>query len=254
MNDPSGATKVDTAASGKPSLLAIRNLNVHYGPVHAVRRVSIEVPEQSIVALLGANGAGKTSVLTACMGFLPSTAEGLTFAGRSIAGLRTEEIVRSGMTLTPEGRRVFPGLTVAENLAMGGGATAALRARAKVNRERVFDLFPRLRERLNQKAGSLSGGEQQMLAIGRSLMSEPKLLLLDEPSLGLAPNIVDQIFDLIVLLNKTGTTILLVEQNAEVSLDISHTAFVLRGGEVAASGSSAELRGRGNLDGLYFGI
>lgn len=253
MTSATGATKLGAVASTAP-LLAIRNMNVHYGPVHAVRGVSLEVPEQTIVALLGANGAGKTSVLTACMGVLPSTVDGLTFAGQSVAGLGTEEIVRKGMTLTPEGRKVFPRLTVAENLAMGGSATVALRARMKVNRERIFDLFPRLRERLNQQAGSLSGGEQQMLAIGRSLMSEPTLLLLDEPSLGLAPNIADQIFDLIVLLNKAGTTILLVEQNAEVSLDISHTAFVLRGGEVAASGSSDELRSRGNLDGLYFGV
>ena len=253
MNSHGDVTTLDSTASGTP-LLAIRNLNVHYGPVHAVRGVSIEVPEGSIVALLGANGAGKTSVLNACMGFLPLTADGLAFAGRSVIGLRTEEIVRGGMTLTPEGRKIFPRLTVAENLAMGGSATSGLRARMKDNRERVLDLFPRLKERLGQQAGSLSGGEQQMLAIGRSLMSEPRLLLLDEPSLGLAPNIVDQIFDLIVLLNRTGTTILLVEQNAEVSLDISHTAFVLRGGEVAASGSSAELRARGNLDGLYFGV
>nr|WP_253640951.1 ATP-binding cassette domain-containing protein [Bradyrhizobium sp. USDA 4541] len=235
-------------------MLTMSNLNVRYGPVHAVRGVSIEVPEQTIVALLGANGAGKSSVLAACMGLLPSTADSLTFADKTILGARTEELVRVGMTLTPEGRKVFPGLTVAENLAMGSAGTAKLRARGKVIRESVLELFPRLSERLNQKAGSLSGGEQQMLAIGRSLMSEPKLLLLDEPSLGLAPNIVDQIFDLIVLLNKTGTTILLVEQNAEVSLDISHTAFVLRGGEVAVSGSSADLRRRGNLGDLYFGV
>jgi len=242
------------SGSRKDLLLTVRNLNVHYGPVHAVRGVDLDVPERAIVALLGANGAGKTSILSACMGFVASTSDALAFAGRPLAGFRTEDVVRTGMTLTPEGRRVFPQLSVAENLMMGGSGTAALRQRIKVNRERVLDLFPRLRERLSQQAGSLSGGEQQMLAIARSLMSEPKLLLLDEPSLGLAPNIVDQIFDLIVLLNKEGTTILLVEQNAEVSLDISHFALVLRSGAIAASGPSADLRSRGNLDGLYFGV
>ena len=168
-------------------------------------------------------------------------------------GLRTEEIVRSGMTLTPEGRRVFPGLTVAENLAMGGGATAGLRARIKVNRERVFDLFPRLRERLNQKAGSLSGGEQQMLAIGRSLMSEPKLLLLDEPSLGLAPNIVDQIFDLIVLLNKAGTTILLVEQNVQLALECGDYAYLLNTGKVKLHAPAQEMAEHSALSEHYLG-
>lgn len=251
MSMQPGATD---SCSQKSVLLAVRNLNVHYGPVHAVRGVDLDVPEQAIVALLGANGAGKTSVLSACMGSLASTSDKLAFDERSLAGHRTEDIVRTGMTLTPEGRRVFPHLTVAENLTMGGSGTAALRGRIKVNRERVFDLFPRLQERMSQQAGSLSGGEQQMLAIARSLMSEPKLLLLDEPSLGLAPNIVDQIFDLIVLLNKEGTTILLVEQNAEVSLDISHFALVMRSGAIAASGASADLRSRGNLDGLYFGV
>lgn len=242
-------------SSGRESnLLTVRNLNVHYGPVHAVRGVDLDVPRQAIVALLGSNGAGKTSVLSACMGFVPSTSDALDFDGARLAAQRTEDVVRIGMTMTPEGRRVFPQLSVAENLTMGGSGTRALRERIKVNRERVLDLFPRLRERLSQQAGSLSGGEQQMLAIGRSLMSEPKLLLLDEPSLGLAPNIVDQIFDLIVLLNKEGATILLVEQNAEVSLDISHFAFVMRSGAIVASGASADLRSRGDLDGLYFGV
>ncbi len=235
-------------------LLEIKGLEISYGAVRAVQGVDIAIPENKIVALLGANGAGKSSVLLACLALVAPAAGSIRFRGNEITGMRTEQIVREGMTLTPEGRRVFPKLTVSENLTMGGSGSASLRRNDRQNRERVYDLFPRLRERSNQMAGTLSGGEQQMLAIGRSLMAEPKLLLLDEPSLGLAPNIVDQIFDLIVELNRSGVTILLVEQNAEAALEISHEAVILRTGTIAAQGPSEKLLHHENLEGLYFGV
>lgn len=235
-------------------LLEIKGLDIRYGAVRAVHGIDIDVPEGEIVALLGANGAGKSSVLLACLSLVAPASGSIRFEGRELVGMGTEQIVRGGMTLTPEGRRVFPRLSVAENLAMGGSGSSHLRQRIRQNRERVFDLFPRLGERSQQAAGTLSGGEQQMLAIGRSLMAEPRLLLLDEPSLGLAPNIVDQIFDLIVALNRDGMTILLVEQNAEAALDISHQAVVMRAGNIAARDSSEALLHHDDLKGLYFGV
>jgi branched-chain amino acid transport system ATP-binding protein len=233
-------------------LLAVRDLEVRYGPIQAVRGVTLSVEQGEIVALLGANGAGKSSLLTACMGLVPSAAGAVAFDGWAAEGQKTEVIVRRGMTLTPEGRRVFPYLTVQENLDIG----AAARSRAKRNpdtREQMFALFPVLKERRDQPAGTLSGGEQQMLAIARSLMSEPRMLLLDEPSLGLAPNIVDQIFDLIAGLRSRGITILLVEQNVELSLDIADRAYVLAGGRIVLQGKPEELRATGRLEGAYLG-
>jgi branched-chain amino acid transport system ATP-binding protein len=234
------------------SVLAIRSLSVSYGAIAAVRNLTLEVKQNEIVTLLGPNGAGKSSVLNACMGLTPSGGT-IALAGASISGVRTESIVRQGMTMVPEGRRVFAYLTVLENLRLGAGASPKLRSKWRDNCERMFELFPRLRERQHQLAGTLSGGEQQMLAIARSLMSTPRLLLLDEPSLGLAPNIVDQIFDLIVALKNQGLTILLVEQNVELSLDIADRGYVLSGGCLVIEGTTAILRGAGDFERAYLG-
>ena len=235
------------------TLLAIEDLVVHYGAIQAVRGASLGVGKGEIVALLGANGAGKSSILNACMGLVPVVAGRVELEGRRISGETTEAIVRGGMTLTPEGRRVFPGLSVLENLAIGAAASRALRARSQDAREEMFELFPRLAERRNQLAGALSGGEQQMLAIARSLMSRPAILLLDEPSLGLAPNIVDQIFDFIATLRSRGVTALLVEQNVELSLEIVDRGYVLAGGRVVMSGTPQELRAGGGFERAYLG-
>jgi branched-chain amino acid transport system ATP-binding protein len=205
------------------------------------------VREGEIVALLGANGAGKTSVLTAIVGLLPSRSGEIRFAGADISRLPTERVVRQGISLTPEGRRLFATLTVAENLALGG------RGRNGAARERLLDLFPVLRERLHAAAGSLSGGEQQQLAIARSLMSQPRLLLLDEPTLGLAPKLVGAVFELIMRLRaEEGVSILLVEQNVHRALDVCDRAYVMRVGRIETQGTPAELRGAG-VESAYLG-
>jgi branched-chain amino acid transport system ATP-binding protein len=233
-------------------LLVVEELVVKYGAIQAVQRADLTIGQGEIVTLLGANGAGKSSLLNACMGLVPIAGGRVTFDGTVISGDRTETIVRRGMTLTPEGRRVFPGLTVQENLEIGTAASADLRRRAKETRQEMFALFPRLAERHQQMAGTLSGGEQQMLAIARSLMSHPRLLLLDEPSLGLAPNIVDQIFDIIASLRQRGVTMLLVEQNAELALDVADRGYVLASGRVVLSGTPGDLRSAG-LEQVYLG-
>jgi branched-chain amino acid transport system ATP-binding protein len=235
------------------TLLAIKDLVVRYGAIQAVRGASLAVGKGEIVALLGANGAGKSSILNACMGLGPKAGGVIELDGEPIGAERTEAIVRRGMTLTPEGRRVFAGLSVLENLEIGAAASAALRARSRESREAMFELFPKLAERRSQMAGTLSGGEQQMLAIARSLMSRPAMLLLDEPSLGLAPNIVDQIFDFITTLKARGVTVLLVEQNVELSLEIADRAYVLAGGRMAMMGTPRELRAGGGLERAYLG-
>jgi len=234
------------------ALLSLSGLDVRYGAIQAVRNLDLEVGEGEVVALLGANGAGKSTTLKAIVGLAPSTGR-IEFAGRSIAGRDTEEIVRSGLTMVPEGRRVFPSLTVAENLKLGaatrGDPTAADRVRKDVEA-----LFPILAERASQAAGTLSGGQQQQLAIGRALMSEPRLLLLDEPSLGLAPQIVDDIFDLILRLKAHGLTILLVEQDAIAALDIADRAYVMANGRIIMAGSAAELRASEQVARAYLGV
>ncbi len=220
-------------------ILAVANLAVRYGPVQAVRDVDLMVQHGSVVVLLGANGAGKSSALNAIAGLLPCDGS-ITMAGKPIAGLPAEDIVRLGLSLVPEGRRVFPSLSVAENLHLGG----AVHARGTVLADRVeaeLARFPILRDRYQQQAGLLSGGEQQMLAIARALMSSPRLLLLDEPSLGLAPQMVDRVFELIADLRGQGITILLVEQNAERALEIADHAYVLQSGQIVLQGSGADL-------------
>ena len=213
-------------------ILQVTGLNVSYGAIHAVKGMDFEVRENEVVSLIGANGAGKTTTLRAVSGILPFTGE-IRFRGRVLNGLPAHEIVKLGLSHSPEGRGVFANLTVMENLEMG--------AYVRADFEKGFELFPRLRERVKQKAGTLSGGEQQMLAMARALMSRPKLLLLDEPSLGLAPLIVAQIFEIIKQVNSTGVTILLVEQNARMALRVSDRACVIETGCIQFTGAGLEL-------------
>jgi len=233
-------------------MLSLQNISVNYGPIQAVRNASIEVNTGEVVALLGPNGAGKSSLLKAVMGLNPISGGQIFFDNRLISNLATEKIVRCGLTLTPEGRQVFAGLTVYENLRLGA---AARKDRKGVDdtRSMIFKLFPILSERRSQQAGTLSGGEQQQLAIARSLMSKPKLLMLDEPSLGLAPVIVNQIFDMIAHLRKNGLTILLVEQNAEMSLQIADRGYVFASGVIEMSGTGKELRSSKDIMAAYLG-
>ena len=232
-------------------MLALEDLEVYYGEIHALKRVSLEVRDREIVALLGNNGAGKTTTLKTVSGLLAPRRGRVSFEGRPLTGVAPHEIVARGIAHVPEGRRIFNRLTVRENLLMGaylradGGITADL--------ERVFALFPRLHERLTQVAGTLSGGEQQMLAIGRALMARPKVLLLDEPSMGLAPVLVEQIFETIAEVNRQGTTILLVEQNAAMALSIANRGYVLETGSVVLSGTAAALGENRDVRRAYLG-
>ncbi|MCZ4271678.1 ABC transporter ATP-binding protein [Maritalea porphyrae] len=236
---------------GQP-LLQVRSLDVRYGAVQAVDGINFDVEQGEIVALLGANGAGKSSTLNALVGLVPTFSGEVIFEDNNITNIRPEMLPGLGMTLSPEGRRVFGTLSVAENLQMGA---FGLRDPNEIAAawDRVFDLFPILAERRNQFAGTLSGGQQQMLAVGRALMSNPKMLLLDEPSLGLAPKIIEQIFELIKTLNDQGVTILVVEQNVSMALDIAHRAYVLANGTVATSGAAEELAESSNLQNAYLG-
>lgn len=233
-------------------MLEIDGACVNYGPVSAVRNVSVKVEQGEIVALLGPNGAGKTSLLSAAMGLRPLAAGSIRFKGEDLKRLDTENRVRRGLTLTPEGRKVFANLSVLENLELGA-ATRPKGQEIAEDMEKCFDLFPILAERRHQNGGSLSGGEQQMLAIARSLMSRPALLMLDEPSLGLAPRIVGQIFKLIRDLRDRGLTILLVEQNAHEVLRFADRAYVLSTGECRYAGPAARLHDKGALMQAYIG-
>ncbi len=235
------------------ALLSVAGLGVRYGAILAVRDVGLTVDAGEIVALLGANGAGKTTTLSAIVGLVPANAGTVTFDGRAMGGLGTELIVRAGMTLVPEGRRVFPSLSVDENLTLGA-ASRGDRAATASARQEMFELFPILAERRGQLAGTLSGGQQQQLAIARALMSGPRLLLLDEPSLGLAPQVVDDIFDLIARLRESGLTILLVEQNVAMALDVADRAYVLASGEIVMEGTAAELKASEEIERAYLGI
>jgi branched-chain amino acid transport system ATP-binding protein len=232
-------------------LLSVAGLTVRYSAIQAVRGIDFAVETGEVVAVLGANGAGKSTTLKAIVGLVPAGGE-IRFDGASILGRATEQIVRKGVTLVPEGRRVFPSLTVLENLTLGAAACPDGRS-ADRHRAEVFDLFPILAERRGQRAGTLSGGQQQQLAIARALMSEPRLLLLDEPSLGLAPQIVDSIFELILRLKQRGQTILLVEQNLAAALDIADRAYVLANGAIAMSGPAETLRSSDEVARAYLG-
>lgn len=233
-------------------MLVLQNVNVYYGAIHALKGISLEVNEGEIVTLIGSNGAGKSTSLKTISGLLRPKAGTITFNGVNLAHVQPQEIVAQGISQVPEGRRVFTNMTVLENLELG----AYLRkdkSEIKKDIEKVYTFFPRLQERRGQQAGTLSGGEQQMLAMGRALMSRPKLLLLDEPSMGLAPILVKQIFSIILEINKTGTTILLVEQNAHMALSIADRAYVLETGKIVLSGSAKELASSEEVRKAYLG-
>jgi branched-chain amino acid transport system ATP-binding protein len=231
-------------------MLAVENLVMRYGPVEALRGISFNVGQGEIVALLGANGAGKSTTLAAIAGLLKPTSGTVTYHGRPVSGLPPETLSRQGISLVPEGRRIFASLSVAENLWLGGASHATAEER-RIRQNQLEERFPILRERTRQKAGLLSGGEQQMLAIARALMSKPKLLLLDEPSLGLAPQMVERVFDLIATLRDEGITILLVEQNVPMSLAIADHGVVLANGRVAMAGTGAELARNSKITETY---
>jgi branched-chain amino acid transport system ATP-binding protein len=222
------------------SLLALEKLQVSYGGIRAVKGVDLTVASGELVCLIGANGAGKTTTLRAITGLIRAAAGRILYDGQDIAGLRVHEIARRGLALVPEGRGVFPQLSIEENLAMGAYARSDAKAVAS-DVERAFTLFPRLKERRAQTAGTLSGGEQQMLAIARAMMSRPRLLLLDEPSMGLAPLMVEKIFEVIRAIASEGVTMLLVEQNARLALEVSHRGYVLEGGLVTIEGEGRTL-------------
>ena len=220
-------------------MLKVENINVYYGAIHAIKNVSFEVNDGEIVTLIGANGAGKSTTLQTVSGLLHSHTGSIEFMGKSLAGIPPHKVVSLGLAHVPEGRRVFLQMSVEENLEMG----AYTRPNSEIadGIADIYQRFPRLKERRKQVAGTLSGGEQQMLAMGRAMMSKPKLLMLDEPSMGLAPILVEQIFDIIQELNRAGTTILLVEQNAQMALSIAHRGYVLETGKVVATGTGEQL-------------
>ena len=231
-------------------MLKIENLCVNYGGIEAVKGISLEVPDGSIITLVGANGAGKSTTLRSIVGLVKAGSGSITLDGEELLGMDTTDIVAKGITLVPEGRRVFPDMTVLENLKIG----AYLRKdNLKDDIERIYDLFPRLRERSWQAAGTLSGGEQQMLAVGRALMSKPKLIMMDEPSLGLAPIIVQGIFSIIREINKQGTTVLLIEQNANMALKTADYGYVMETGRISLQGTGEELLANEQVKELYLG-
>lgn len=233
------------------SMLEVRDLNVFYGSIHAVKGVSFEVNEGEIVTLIGANGAGKSTTLNTISGILRARSGSISFEGESLMGVPAHKMVSKGIALCPEGRRVFADMTVRENLDMG--AFIRTDEERRETRKEVYERFPRLRERRSQLAGTLSGGEQQMLAMGRALMSRPKLMMLDEPSMGLAPLLVAEIFDIIKSLNEAGTTVLLVEQNASKALSVADRGYVLEVGRVSKTGSGADLLHDDDVRRAYLG-
>lgn len=233
-------------------MLEINNISVAYGGIQALRNISLSIPEGKIITLIGANGAGKSTVLRTIMGLVKPKEGTVSYNKENITGKLTREIVAKGITMVPEGRRIFPNLTVMENLKIG----AYLRNNKdeiKNDINHVFELFPRLQERQWQSAGTLSGGEQQMLAVGRALLSKPKLLLMDEPSLGLAPLVVQDIFSIIKMINEDGVTILLVEQNANMALKVADFAYVLETGQISLSGKGSELLKNESIQAAYLG-
>ncbi len=233
------------------TILKVDGINVYYGSIHAIKGISFEVNKGEIVTLIGANGAGKSTTLNTISGLLHSRTGSVTFMGENLGRIPCHKIVSKGLALVPEGRRVFLQMTVQENLEMG--AFTKPNSGVAADLEMVYDLFPRLKERRKQVAGTLSGGEQQMLAMGRALMSHPNLLMLDEPSMGLAPILVEQIFEIIQNLHKAGTTILLVEQNAAAALSVADRGYVLETGKIVTSGTGAELLASPAIKKAYLG-
>ena len=234
------------------AMLEVKDINVYYGAIHAIKGISLSVDEGEIVTLIGANGAGKSTTLRTISGLLkPKTGE-INFLNKNIAGMPAHKIVREGISQVPEGRRIFAEMTVQENLELGA-FTRSDKEEIQNDFKMVFGRFPRLEERKSQLAGTLSGGEQQMLAMGRALMSRPRLLLLDEPSMGLAPLLIREIFNIIVDINKTGTTVLLVEQNANMALSIASRAYVLETGRITISGDAKELAASEDIRKAYLG-
>ena len=233
------------------ALLKVEGINVYYGAIHAIKDISFHVNAGEIVTLIGANGAGKTTTLQTISGLLRSKTGSITFEGHNISNVRADKLVAHGLAQVPEGRRVFLQMSVEENLEMGAYTQSP--AGVPKDLEMVYELFPRLKERRRQVAGTLSGGEQQMLAMGRALMSHPRLLMLDEPSMGLAPILVEQIFEIIRNLNKNGSTILLVEQNAQMALSVAHRGYVLETGRIVTTGTGAELIESPEIKKAYLG-
>ena len=233
------------------TILKVDNINVYYGSIHAIKGVSFEVSQGEIVTLIGANGAGKSTTLNTISGLLRSKTGSVTFLGEDLGRVPAHKVVSRGLALVPEGRRVFLQMTTQENLEMGAYTQSGKPDPADL--EKVYEQFPRLKERRRQVAGTLSGGEQQMLAMGRALMSRPKLLMLDEPSMGLAPILVEQIFEIIRSLHNAGTTILLVEQNAQAALSVADRGYVLETGKVVSSGTGAELMASDQVRRAYLG-
>lgn len=233
-------------------MLKIENINLYYGAIHALKDISLEVKQGEIVTLIGANGAGKSSTLRAIAGLNGIKTGDITFKGTSIKNIPPYKLVEMGISMSPEGRRIFANLTVMENIELGAYIRKD-KSNLKKDYDKVFSLFPRLKERKNQISGTLSGGEQQMLAIGRALMSKPQILLMDEPSMGLAPIVVKDIFNIIKEINSEGVTVLLVEQNAHMALSIAHTAYVLETGRIVLSGNAKDLLNDDSVKNAYLG-
>ncbi len=236
--------------NNQESYLKIDNLSVSYGGINAVKDVSLDIPKGKIITLIGSNGAGKSTILRSIAGLVKPKSGSITFKGQSITGIMPDKIVRSGITLVPEGRRVFPNLTVLENLKIGAYTR---NDSLSEDIEMVYNLFPRLKERHWQLAGTLSGGEQQMLAVGRAMMAKPELIMMDEPSLGLAPLVVKDIFSIIEKVNSEGITVLLIEQNANLALRVCHKAYVLETGSITMEGSGEELLANDKIKEAYLG-
>ena len=241
----------ETVLSAPQPMLSVQDIHVYYGAIHAIKGISFHVDEGEVVTLIGANGAGKSTTLNTIAGLLKPKSGTVLFEGKPIAGLGASRIVPAGLSLCPEGRRVFQQMTVRENLEMG--AFTQKNSGVAADLEMVYEQFPRLKEREKQIAGTLSGGEQQMLAMARALMSRPRLLMLDEPSMGLAPILVDQIFGIIKELHQAGTTILLVEQNAQMALSVADRAYVLETGKITMSGDARDLMHNDNVRKAYLG-
>jgi len=251
---PPRPAEADTAANGADLALDLRNVHSYYGHIHALKGVSLTVHQGEIVTLIGANGAGKTTTLRTISGIIHPRQGEVWLNGERIDDVPPHRIVSMGVCQAPEGRRIFPRMTVEENLEMGAFARKDSEAARKRDLERVLTLFPRLKERMKQKGGTLSGGEQQMLAIGRAMMSQPKVLLLDEPSMGLAPNLVEAIFDTIVAINQAGVAVLLVEQNALMALNVASRGYVLETGRIVLEDQATALQQNEKVQKAYLGI